>query len=215
LLLAKPQLEFELSLNSVVESAFNPVASVAAVAAVASVAIPADLVAVGHVMGVYGLQGWVRIRAYSAQADALLNVKTWWLDKPEWHDVICLKVKMHSGDVVAQLQGVVDRDAAQALKGTVISISRSRFPPLDDNEYYWSDLIGLTVINLQGEILGQVLDLIDNGAHPVLRVADSSESAGVQLGVKQVERLIPFVDHYVTQVDLSAKKISVDWGLDY
>jgi 16S rRNA processing protein RimM len=202
LLRAKPQLEFEPSLNLVAESAFNPVPPVA---------IPADLVVVGHVMGVYGLQGWVRIRAYSAQADALLNVKTWWLDKPALHDVTCLKVKMHSGDVVAQLQGVVDRDAAQALKGTVISISRSRFPPLDDNEYYWSDLIGLTVINLQGEILGQVLDLIDNGAHPVLRVADSS----VQAGVQAVERLIPFVDHYVTQVDLSAKKISVDWGLDY
>jgi 16S rRNA processing protein RimM len=197
-------------LNSVAEPAFN---------SIASVAIPADLVAVGHVMGVYGLQGWVRIRAYSTQADALLNVKTWWLDKPTLHDVTCLKVKMHSGDIVAQLQGVVDRDAAQALKGTVISISRSRFPPLDDNEYYWSDLIGLTVINLQGEILGQVLDLIDNGAHPVLRVADSSEQlveqSGEQSGAQPVERLIPFVGHYVTQVDLSAKKISVDWGLDY
>ncbi len=176
-----------------------------------SVAVPADLVAVGHVMGVYGLQGWVRIRPYSPQADALLRVRTWWLDKPDMHDVDCLQVKMHGADVLAQLQGIVGRDAAEAMKGTVISISRSRFPPLDNDEYYWSDLIGLMVENLQGAVLGQVVDLIDNGAHPVLRVVCNS---GQESGAT-TERLIPFVAHYVSQVDLAGKKICVDWGLDY
>ena len=158
-------------------------------------------------MGAYGVQGWVRVRPYSVQADALRSIKTWWLDKPELHDVDRLQVKMHGGDVLAQLQGVVGRDQAEALKGTVVSVSRSRFPPLDDGEYYWSDLIGLSVENLQGEVLGQVADLIDNGAHPVLRVVSST--------LEPFERLIPFVSHFVPQVDLALKKISVDWGLDY
>lgn len=161
-------------------------------------------------MGAYGVQGWVRVRPYSVQADALQSIKTWWLDRPgmpELHDVDRLQVKMHGGDVLAQLQGVVGRDQAEALKGTVVSVSRSRFPPLDDGEYYWSDLIGLTVENLQGELLGQVTDLIDNGAHPVLRVVNPA--------LEPAERLIPFVSHFVPNVDLAAKKISVDWGLDY
>lgn len=169
--------------------------------------IPGDLVAVGHVIGAYGLQGWVRVRPYSVQADALNSCKIWWLDKPELHDVDRLQVKMQGGDVLAQLQGVVDRNQAEAMKGTVVSISRSRFPALDDGEYYWSDLIGLTVENLAGEVLGVVADLIDNGAHPVLRVVSSTLEPG--------ERLIPFVAHFVPKVDLAAKKISVDWGLDY
>lgn len=171
------------------------------------VTIPADLVVVGHVTGAYGVQGWVRVHPYSEQADALRSAKTWWLDKPEMRDIDRLQFKLHGGDVVAQLQGVVDRNAAEALKGTQVFVSRSRFPALDENEYYWSDLTGLGVENVQGELLGQVTGLIDNGAHPILRVhsglADSAE------------RLIPFVDQFVKQVDIPNKKISVDWGLDY
>lgn len=171
------------------------------------VTIPDDLVVVGYVTGAYGVQGWVRVHPYSEHADALRSAKTWWLDKPELRDIDRLQVKLHGGDVVAQLQGVVDRNVAEAMKGAQVLVSRSRFPPLDDNEYYWSDLTGLTVENEQGELLGQVTGLIDNGAHPILRVFSGVEGSA--------ERLIPFVDQFVKQVDLANKKISVDWGLDY
>jgi len=172
--------------------------------------IPDDLVLVGYIAGAYGLQGWVRIRPYSADADALLHAKTWWLDKPAMRDVERMQAKEHSGDVVAQLLGVADRDAAEALKGATVQIARSHFPALSDNEFYWIDLIGLTVENLQGEQLGTVVDMMDNGAHPILRVAGMS--AGDD---KAQEMLIPFVDQFVIGIDREAKKISVDWGLDY
>jgi 16S rRNA processing protein RimM len=175
--------------------------------ALSSVAVPSDLVPCGHIMGAYGVHGWVRIRPYSGDAGALRSARIWWLDKPEVHEIERLQVKLHSGDVVAQLQGIVGRDAAEAMKGTVVSISRSRFPALDDGEYYWSDLTGLQVVNLQGVLLGVVTGLIDNGAHPVLKVCGDWEGA--------TERLIPFVGHYIGEVDLAGKKISVDWGLDY
>jgi 16S rRNA processing protein RimM len=173
--------------------------------------IPEDLVLVGHITGAYGIQGWVRIRPYSADADALLHAKTWWLDKPEFHDVDVMQAKAHGGDTVARLMGVADRNAAEALKGTTVQISRRHFPALDNDEYYWVDLIGLTVENLEGDALGQVADLIDNGAHPILRVAPP-----VEPGEKPVqEMLIPFVEQFVKTVDLAGKKITVDWGRDY
>lgn len=174
--------------------------------------IPDDLVLVGYISGAYGLNGWVRIKPYSAEADTLLHAKTWWLDKPTLRDVTMMQSKMHSGDVVAQLMGVADRNAAEALKGTTVQVSRRHFPALSDNEFYWVDLIGLDVVNTQGVQLGQVYDMVDNGAHPILRVAASSAAEGAKAGQ---ELLIPFVEQFVLAVDKTAKKITVDWEIDY
>lgn len=174
--------------------------------------VPDDLVLVGYVTGAYGIKGWVRIRPYSADADAMLYAKTWWLDKPELRDVEVMQAKVHSEDVVAQLMGVADRNAAEALKGATVQVRRSHFPPLSNDEFYWLDLIGLTVENLQGESLGTVADMMDNGAHPILRVVALSPSIGAD---KPKEWLIPFVDQFVKTVDQSVNKITVDWGLDF
>ena len=114
---------------------------------------------------------------------------------------------MHGGDVVATIVGLVGRDASEALKGAAVSIPRSDFPQLPADEFYWSDLIGLAVVNEQGESLGTVTDMMHNGAQSILRVAAVEEKA--------TERLIPFVDQFVKTVDVTAKKITVDWGLDY
>jgi 16S rRNA processing protein RimM len=178
---------------------------------VSGATVPDDLVLVGHVTGAYGIKGWVRIKPYSADADAMLHAKTWWLDKPALRDVDVLQVKTHGEDVVAGLMGVADRNAAEALKGATVQIRRSHFPVLSDDEFYWIDLMGLAVDNLQGESLGTVVDLMDNGAHPILRVqaAQASETE------KPKEWLIPFVDQFVKTVDKQEKKITVDWGLDF
>jgi len=193
--------------------------------------VPADLISVGHITGAYGVQGWVRIHPYSADASALLHAKTWWIGKSELrseaptevNDVEKLEAKRHGDDVVARIMGVVGRDAAEALKGSVVQIQRSHFPVLSNNEFYWLDLIGLAVENCQGETLGVVVDLIDNGAHPILRVVqtkakeelDGIAAALVQKSAPAREYLIPFVEHFVPSVDQKNKKIIVDWGLDY
>lgn len=181
--------------------------------------ISEDLIAVGYVSGAYGIAGWVRIQPYSDDADALLNVRKWWLGKPEspdLRDIDMLQAKSHGGDVVAQLMGVADRNASEALKGYEVRIARSHFPVLSGNEFYWIDLIGLPVENLQGEQLGVVADLMDNGAHPILRVIKpAAESAHDGETSKAPETLIPFVDHFVKTVDQTAKKITVDWGQDF
>jgi 16S rRNA processing protein RimM len=186
--------------------------------------IPEDLVTVGYVTGAYGIAGWVRIKPFSDDADALLSARRWWLGKPEspeLRDIDMLHAKSHGGDVVAQLMGVAGRDAAEALKGHQVQISRSHFPALSNDEFYWVDLIGLAVENMQGEQLGIVADLMDNGAHPILRVVKPAaegqivQDAQVEPAPKTSEMLIPFVDHFVKTVDQAAKKITVDWEQDY
>ena len=171
--------------------------------------VPDDLVQVGFIAGAYGLVGGVRIRPFSTDADALLHAKTWWLDNPGLRDVEVKRAKVHSGDVVATLVEITDRDMAEALKGAAVFIPRSQFPQLDDeDEFYWADLIGLDVENLQGERLGTVHDMISNGPQSILRIKDPAQPDAE-------ERLIPFVDQFVKKVDREAKKIVVDWGLDY
>jgi 16S rRNA processing protein RimM len=175
--------------------------------------LPDDLVLVGHISGAYGIRGWIRITPYSGDADALLHAKTWWLDKPEMHDVEMLQAKIHSGEVVAHLMGVEDRTQAEALKGTQVQISRRHFPPLAEGEFYWIDLIGSTVENLEGETLGTVSGMMDNGAHPILRV--EVPAAVDAKDEKPAELLIPFVEHFVKDVDQANKKLKVDWERDY
>ncbi|MES2300115.1 MAG: ribosome maturation factor RimM [Pseudomonadota bacterium] len=174
--------------------------------------VPADLTPVGYVSGAYGVTGSIRVTPYSSDADALLNVKTWWVDKPALRSVCVRSTKMHGGDVVAQLVGVVGRDAAEALKGAAVQIARSAFPQLPDDEFYWSDLIGLDVVNLEGEALGQVTDMMHNGAQSILRITPVLDASASE---KAPERLIPFVEQFVKTVDAQARKITVDWGLDY
>ncbi|HAT29476.1 MAG TPA: ribosome maturation factor RimM [Janthinobacterium sp.] len=178
------------------------------------VQVPDDLVQVGYVSGAYGVAGWVRVTPFSDDADALLSVKTWWFDKPSLRDLDVKQVKLHGGDVVAQLLGVVGRDAAEALKGAAVQVPRSHFPTLSADEFYWSDLIGLTVQNLQGECLGQVADMMSNGPQSILRIAPVADPAA-DAAEKAPERLIPFVAQFVIKVDKAAAMITVDWGLDY
>lgn len=172
---------------------------------------PEDLVLVGYIAGAYGVKGWVRVRPYSQDADALLAAKTWWLDRPRLHDVSVMQSRLHVDEVVAQLMGVADRDAAEALKGAAVQIRRSHFPALGQDEYYWVDLIGLAVENLRGEPLGSIKDLMDNGAHPIL-VVQAAPADGED---KPRQMLIPFVDRFVHKVDQTEKRVVVDWERDY
>ena len=109
---------------------------------------------------------------------------------------------------MATVHGLADRDAAEALKGAAIFVSRASFPAPDEGEFYWIDLIGLRVHNRAGADMGEVIGLIETGPHCVLRI----QSADTQTEAEEV--LIPFVDAYVDGVDLAARRIAVDWALD-
>lgn len=172
---------------------------------------PDDLVIVGHIAGAYGVQGWVRVRPYSEDAETLLTVKEWWLEKPELHTVKVFQTRIHNDEILVRLSTIQSREEAEVAKGTLIKVSRSLFPELPEDEFYWVDLIGLQVINLNGEVLGVIHDLMDNGVHQVLRV----ETEKAEDSKKQREILIPFVEKFVSKVDFETRQVIVDWESDY
>ena len=186
--------------------------------------VPSDLVVMAQVKEPYGLKGWIKLYMFGEARDGLKDFSLWWINRgaenrPDWECVMPEQVAEHGGTLVAKWPGVEDRDAAFALKGLQIAVPRSQFAASGDNEFYWADLIGLSVINRQGESLGQVEGLLDLGPHHVLRVrplvsvaAQGTAAARVQA---ESEKLIPFVAQYVDAVDLNLGRIKVDWGLDY
>ncbi len=186
---------------------------------------PDDAVEVGRVVDAWGIKGWLKVQPFAADPQALFSSRRWFVKPPEEGGVKrpagpragfpgLLKVtlaKEHGDGVVAQVQGVETRNDAEALRGARLFVGRSSFPTTGEDEFYWVDLIGLAVVNRQGESLGIVVGLLDTGPHSVLRVAP----AGLTEATPEAERLIPFVSAYVDDVSLPLKRITVDWGLDY
>jgi 16S rRNA processing protein RimM len=178
--------------------------------------LPADAIEVGRIADAWGIKGWFKVLPHSASPEALFSSKRWYLLPTEkgvktFSGTMLLRVreaKEHSGTVVAQAQEVDDRNAAEALKGARIFIPRSSFPTAGTDEFYWVDLIGLSVVNREGVELGRVKELLSTGPQTVLVI--EYEEAG-----KPAERMIPFVAAYVDNVDLAAKRITVDWQADY
>ncbi len=162
------------------------------------------------------MKGWFKVFAHSADPEALLSTKLWFLQPTErgaqaFSGTMKLAVKEskhHSDTVVATAQGVNDRTSAEALKGSRIFIARSSFPSAGKDEYYWVDLIGLNVVNREGETLGVVKELLSTGPQTVLVMEYTEDD-------KVLERMIPFVSAYVDTVDLSNRRIQVDWQTDY
>jgi 16S rRNA processing protein RimM len=188
------------------------------------IAWPDDAVEVARVIEAWGIKGWIRVQPYAADPQAVFSSRRWFIQPPEGKprpkDAPALPkvlrithAKEHGEGVVAAAQEVPDRSAAEAMKGARIFVSRASFPSAADNEYYWVDLIGLQVVNRAGESLGTVADLLDTGAHSVLRLTyEQTDDKGQR---RQAERLIPFVASYIDQVDLPGRRVVVDWGLDY
>jgi len=178
--------------------------------------LPADAIEVGRVSDAWGIKGWFKVLPYSAEPEALLAAKQWFLLPAErgaktFTGVNRLSVadaRTHADAVVAAAHGVQDRDGAEALRGARIFISRSSFPTAATDEYYWVDLIGLEVVNREGVPLGSVKELLSTGAQTVLVLNQS-------LNGELVERMIPFVAVYIDQVDLKSRRILVDWQPDF
>ena len=165
-----------------------------------------ELVIMGYVSGAFGVRGWIKIHADTEYADSLFDYKTWWLGKPgqAWQPYALGEGAVQSKNVVARLEGVDGRDQAFALRGFSIAVPRSELPAPADDEYYWADLFGLTVINRQDELLGVIVDLMETGAHDVMVVNGASG-----------QHLIPFVEPILIEVDLAAGQVRVDWQADY
>ncbi len=165
----------------------------------------ADLVVMGFVRGAFGVRGWVKVQADTQYADSLFDYPTWWLGRNgEWKPYTFADGAAQPKGLAVKFEGIDDREVAAAMRGMQIAVPRDQLPAAAEDEYYWIDLIGLDVVNKEGIVLGKVSQLMETGANDVLVVRGETD-----------ERLIPFVSDYIVDVDLAAKRITVDWGLDY
>ena len=160
----------------------------------------------GRVIGAYGIKGWIKIQPFSARTEGLQPHRRWWIGRdPVWRQVEVQESVVHSASLVARLAGVADREAAAGLRGLEVAIERKDLPAIDADEVYWSDLIGLDVVNAADESLGRIVEVFSNGAHDVLRVGERGPDG------KSIERLLPYVGAIVKSVDLRQRRVEVDW----
>jgi len=158
----------------------------------------------GRIAAPFGIKGWIKVQPYSEDPGTLMDFVSWRVGRGEQQAHYTVEtVQDHGKALVAKLAGIDDRDAAYALRGQEISVAKRDLPPPEENEFYWSDLIGLTVINREDIELGKVDSLMEGGANDLLVVKGARE------------HLIPFVAAFVGKVDLAGGTIEVDWGEDY
>ncbi len=157
-----------------------------------------------RILGPFGIQGWIKLKTFTESPDGLAGHPSWWLKTQQgWRSADLEEFRVRPAAVSAKLEGVDDRDAAEALRGVEVAITREDLGEAAQGELYWVDLVGLEAVNLQGESLGRVEELLRTGGADVLVLRGERE------------RLIPFVADFVKSVDRETGRITVDWEAGY
>ncbi len=170
-----------------------------------------ELVTVGRITAVYGVRGWVKVHSYTEPMDNLLQFSDWWLrEQNGWEPLQIDGGKRHGKGLIVHIKGVDDRDLAARFCQRDIAVSRDLMPTLDEGEYYWHQLEGLRVISRFGSgerDFGTVVRMVETGANDVLVVRGGEDGR---------ERLIPYLPgEYITDIDLDAGVITVDWDPEF
>lgn len=167
-------------------------------------------VELGKIVGVWGVKGWVKLHSYTRQRADISQYPTWYLKVPRSElppsPIAVLNCREQGQGIVAQLHGIDDRDQAQLLAGQIIMVRQSDLPELPQGEYYWQQLIGLSVSNAS-QLIGTVSSMLETGANDVLVCNSANEG--------EPEILIPYTDEVVLNVDLELGAMTVDWDPSY
>ncbi len=159
-------------------------------------------VILGKIAGVHGIQGWLKVFSYTRPLANIFQYENWKLIRESKTEMLVqVTANKHQGKkLLVKLGEVHDRDAAKQLVGLEIGIDPQALPTLE-NEYYWRDLIGLTVNDTQGVTLGKVYDLMETGANDVLLLKNS----------KGTSLAIPWIPDVVLEVNIEESIIIADW----
>jgi 16S rRNA processing protein RimM len=162
-------------------------------------------ITVGHIVGVFGVHGWLKVHSHTSPRENLLDYHPWYLKREgvyREHEVLASHV--HGKRLLASLAGCSDPSSAQSWVGCEIAVRRELLPAPDDGEHYWADLIGLRVFTLQGVDLGSIDYIMETGANDVLVVRGERE------------RLVPYLSgSVICEVDLNNKRLLVDWDPEF
>ena len=170
------------------------------------------MVVMGRIVGSFGVYGWIKVFPFTESVDGLLSYPVWWIGEGDgkWCEMKVTKCNVHAKLLVSLLEQCTDRTAAMKLKNMLVAVPRSQLPALSNSGvdgYYWEDLIGLKVVNLQSEELGYVVGIIASSSNDILQIQELKEGEG--------ERLIPFIKKVIVNVDFSVRQIIVDWESDF
>lgn len=159
----------------------------------------------------FGVQGWLWLFSYTDKRTDVFNIQPWQLKTATgWASVNVKNWREQGKGLIVQLKEVINRDVAETMQGASVWVESTQMPPLTDNEYYWSQLVGLMVYScLDDACLGVVKSLFETGAHPIMVVSPTIES------VDDEERLIPWHKQTVNEVDLLNQRIDVHWATDF
>jgi len=158
------------------------------------------LIEVGIVGAPFGVRGWVKLRSYTEPPDRLLEHRSLQLRVGgAWRAYRIEASGRSGGQLTVKLDGVRDRDEAQALRGAAVGVPRSELPPRDAKDFYRADLIGCEVVNLAGVRLGVVAHFVEQPAHALMVVRGEQEY------------WVPAVPRHLRRVDLQARRVVVDW----
>lgn len=161
-----------------------------------------DYVVVGRLGSTHGIQGWLKLYSFTEPVANVLTYKPWYLeDTANWELVKLEASRGHSKGIIVKFAGYDNPEQARLLTGKKIAVQRSQLPNLKKGEFYWSELEGLTVINVDGTILGKVIYLLETGSNDVLVVKGDKEYA------------IPYLTDVITSVDLANQVIHIAWEL--
>lgn len=161
-------------------------------------------IVIGKFGATYGIHGWIKILAYTEFGENILNYQPWYIQRtPDtWTPISIEDGRLHNNGVIVKPSNVHTPEEARLLTGYTIAITRDQLPPLKKNEFYWSDLIGITVINQHGETLGKIAYLMETGSNDVIVVKGEKEHA------------IPYLmDTVIKSIDLDKREMHVDWEL--
>ncbi|MGV6806973.1 MAG: ribosome maturation factor RimM [bacterium] len=174
---------------------------------------PNDPITVGKITTVFGIRGWVKVSPSTEDPEQLMSYQPWWLKQGnKWVRVEADSYRIDAKGVQCHLKGIDDRDEARAYCQKDIWVEKALFPALEETDFYWHQLQGLTVVSVfedRNDILGTVSHLLETGANDVLVVRPEKENPPGN--VESRERLIPYIDEVILDVDLAKQMITVNW----
>jgi 16S rRNA processing protein RimM len=163
-----------------------------------------DPVIIGSFGKTFGVRGWIKVNSFTIPQKNILDFKPWLIQKnSSWEEFYFEDSRDRIDSIIVKLPNCSSPEEARNFTNIKIGVWLEKLPKLQEDEYYWVDLVGLKVLNLNGIDLGVVRDLMATGANDVLVV------------IGERKRLIPYVSDVILKVDLVKKIIHVDWELDF
>ncbi|MBS9777280.1 MAG: 16S rRNA processing protein RimM [Gammaproteobacteria bacterium] len=162
-----------------------------------------EYIEIGKITGFFGVKGWVKLYSHSRPRVGIGKYQHFYYGSNK-STIEFTNIKESGKNIVGHIKDIDSREAAEQFIGQILFIQKKDLPKLE-NEYYWSELIGLTVINHEGLTLGRITEMMETGANDVVVVHSENEE----------ETLIPFaMSHFIDSIDIEKGEMRVNWEID-